>query len=309
MKILILSTSYYENVLIRLFGFLPLAKEDDIPKMYVLHENHFPNEFVYNNISLPVTLVDTLDEAIRICDMVFVLDYKNCFKEDFLINVQLLTQRFCKKLAYVDFMDNVERLNSSDNYLSIIDQNTPTILIVSIGEFTQISVCETIVSRLLYDCKISARNLWSKKTQVLYDQIMTIYSQELCNNKNPNDILIKTLEIDAVSDFYSGKHIDDIISINPDYLIVLVEDNCDYLDSIDDIFKYKYNCKINKLIVSDYYQVLWDNLSLPIKSSTPTNLLSLVFDENYRETFKNDILLHISLPDGILPIAGRNCSP
>ena len=299
MKVFVLSTSYYENLVVRLINLVSSTCSEPVT-IYLLRENHFLDEFVVNKFSFSVVMVDTINEAINSCDVVLFLKTENQSQE-LISQIKYYTKKEGKKVKYIDLTDipcNMD-VDLSDKYNCF-----PTILLVSIGAFSQVSVHELAISRLLYDSGIAVKNCWSNITNYVYHELVmtNVFYDMLCNKEEYN-VILKTIEVKSILDILNNEAlIYQINEIKPDYVVVISEEYCNGFDQIDNIFKYRFGCIINQKFISDYFPVLWDSNIIGVKSSKQLSILELFYDKDLKNILSQDILSNISFSEGIVPI-------
>lgn len=304
MKLFVMASSYIINTIRCELTYLL----DVMPKkIFLLNENHTTLDMHLNNNEdlCIVELYQDYEKAIIDSDVTLIIQNGNIPVEK-VNNANRVAHKNGKESYVIDSHLIYEHLSSNKLFdLCEIAAKKPVVMIYSLGDFCQSYCTEIFLHKCFNELGISFHqefSLWTKNIlSKLAETGMLNKRINLSGNVNEFDVLIVFANGKNVIK-YNEEEIELITlmrRLQPDYVIVTCEKHFDDNTEIENIFRYRYACRIDKIIQSHYTFVLsTENEKKPVLCFTIDAL-----DSEKRVGMKNglmfDIISKIALPKGV----------
>ena len=286
--------------------------DDNIDFIYLLGEHHSKNEYFNSRLNNKIKIEDSLESCIINSDVIFI--FEECLlsteKKDAIINLvknyqkqYMLIKSSFREKCLLDDKDQLEQ-----------HQKCPSILILSVGDYTQLFSVEIELNKRLSELT-EIKQQFSDVTQSMIfelNQYGIINSKKLLpQQKTSFSLQLFSLHIDYFEQLFADKTMRGYFEKNiPDVVILCVNSRTEIPESFIVLLKYIYKLPICVIIRSEY---------IPIYNQTPDSIPLLyqnceTRDDLYesctfaiKEIFDTNILIdnilpHIYLPEGVLLI-------
>ena len=305
MTVFVLAGSFIESILVNSLEYLLNIQAD---KIIFIEENHSYDEMIIQN-NEKIILCKNIEEAIEKSDVCVVVKSKYILDSTFLKvkNLSEKKQKVLLELSYIFNREDQKGRNSLPKNVGAV----PTIFNVSIGEFNSSVSTEITLHKLFsklniniyFDASETAKKLLKQKEK-------NIDSFDFGSCGTSVVIFSKhygTL-VDLINDYSLYQEFSDW---NPDCLLLNVESGLFDFNVLENIFKYKYNKKVDQYIISDFFHTSsFTKESRPIyyldnnqikfrKINTAENKFIFASDKDFETKLKIQVFSKIALPQDI----------
>lgn len=258
-----------------------------INKIFLMKENHSSTEIFHKSSNLKIEIRNDLDECIKQSDKIIITqDVKShgIIPQDKCIYVNTPWDGLKKASTHI--------LTSK----SKICTKKPTIVIVSIGDFTNHYCVEIAINKVLSQNKIRYSQFFSYETKYVFSRLLDEKNNLIKHSeiKSP-DVLVLT--------FTNVKHNNQLYDIVnrflPDVLLICIDKSFYFMDNIIGFSKHIY--PINMIIESEYvsYQISEGKYNPIYCDIEPSKNCNHIFDSSFEKKLTSTIFEGISLPKDV----------
>lgn len=289
MNVLFISEPYIERLLLCYFI------HEEKHKFIMLKANH-PE--IQRRAQNNLRFLD-LSEAILECDCIYILYAEKVPTSIIAICETIACDRkiplFCSNSS--ETTGNLE--NYLDNILNSTACNLPTILILQEGTTAQIEKTELNLCFSLQNNNIRYNLHFNSCVQEVNKMSIALDTTRICSSANDAQISVITIKENI---FNLIKNNSECLfferfcrMIQADYIIMCCENDYNYLEEVNDIFKKKYSRTIDKFVQSEYVTLLHQNRGETKKS--------VLFIENVKhEDLFYDVKMKLTFPTQVMEI-------
>lgn len=298
-SIFLFSDSYNTKTFILSLDYL---LDRNIKEIILLKENHIVNEF--NNSKYKIILFDNLYDCINAADFIIII------QSNYLLTESINLIRKESKKRHVDcyiLKNKISNCHINNKIVSEFSfEKYPTILCVSIGDFTQQIYIELILNKIFEKLEINTKQFFTEKT---FDWIQQLKNYGLLSKSlekqflfDEYNIVISSINILNIEKLYDYLNL--IKHISPDFLIIMTELNCDILaiENLKNIIKYNCNLPVDLIINSRYY---FYNNKYHVYCSNKIKKSKLIYDIEYNKLeckIEEKILSKLAFPKGVVKL-------
>ena len=299
-KVFIIANNYTAKLIV---SNLEYILNDSITEIYLLAENHFPND-TYPFSSAKITLCKNIHEGIANSDVIIMAKTKH-----FTLNIT----RDVRKIAFgsnktiIEFDDPwlEESICTKNNRTeSLEDICVPLILVLSTSKLSQVYCLVILIRRILLGHGLRVKQIYTENTDLFIREMSRydILNKSFINNSDENfNAYIVSLNSNILE--YSHDGFDEayfINRVNPDYVILSSDVNVDKHSM--DVFKYRCGFCPNILISSQYgYSMVGD--AEPViyqeQKRRKNKGATYICDRDLYKKIENELLSKITLPDDV----------
>lgn len=297
-----------------------------LPNIYKIYKNRIEKIYIYQDAFMdskffddsecPIIFESNLSVALLNSDISITLDDGRISKK-FSRKIEELTCKIGKKHYQI-------ALSSDDTYYKHIPfeddllHSKTSMLICCDGEASQVEKIELSLNMLFKNDKISIKQFLSFPSQTIIDKLSIIINdktvvkgEESQFKQTEYDVLIVTISLNHLLS-NNVEVYNDIILLQPDFVLFCGEHNYRNFNDLKNVFKYKYNKEIDLILLSNFflYKEQLGDIGTRVKSSLAHNFIMqpevISYDNSAETKVYRSIISKITFPGAVKVLNKRN---
>lgn len=290
-----------------------------LPNIYKIYKDRIGKIYIYQDASMGSNFLDVSE-----CPIIYESNLRAALlNSDFIIIFDdgRISKNFSGKIAELSYKLGKKHyeiaVSSDDTFYKHIPfddrllHSKTSMLICYDGEASEVEKIELSLNTLFKNDKISIKQFFSFPTETIIDNLCIITNENTSDNgqegqleQTAYDVLIVTINLKHLI----SKNIDvynDIILLQPDFILFCGEHNYKNFENLKNLFKYKYNKEVDLMLLSNFflYKEESEDIGNRVKSSLAHNFIMqsdvISYDNSAETKVYRKIISKLTFPGGV----------